>query len=166
MCSSMTICATRICGNRRAASLFSTHRLKTRSANLPSLASMCAKKYGHRISRNIHAGWRSCKSELPGQPLDNIGSASIRREHGIKDVFYDTVVDNQREPLQKCHPACLEGRQDHRAGELQVFVGEEREGQMQALRCFALVIRFLRGEAEEMLDAQRLQFREMVTEGA
>jgi hypothetical protein len=60
-----------------------------------------------------------------------IDRASMRRKHRIEDVFHDAVIDDQREVLQKRHPTRLEDRQLHCASELEVFIREERERQMQ-----------------------------------
>jgi hypothetical protein len=47
-----------------------------------------------------------------------------------------------------------------------VFIREHRERQMQAFRCFALIRRVLGRKAEKVLDAERLQFGEVVATGA
>ena len=109
---------------------------------------------------------RRCLRRGISEPFQNIGGASIWREHRIEDVLYDTIIDNQGKPLQKRHPVRLECRQIHRASELQVFIRENRERQMQAFRCFALIRRVLRRKAEKVLDAEHLQFGEVVAKGA
>jgi hypothetical protein len=74
-------------------------------------------------------------------------------------------MNRQRKALQQRQAAGFKRWQPHRASQLQLLVGEEREWQVQALRCFALVLNVLRRQTEQVIDAERLQFGEVIAEG-
>ena len=98
------------------------------------------------------------------QPGDDVGGGLIRRKDRIEDVRHGAIVDHEGEALEEGHPGRAKRGKPHGARETQVFVREEREGEMEASCGFALVLGRLSREAEELIHAEPTQLVEMVAE--
>jgi hypothetical protein len=76
------------------------------------------------------------------------------------------VIDDQREALEQRHSTRFEGRQLQRPGEFQMFVGQDGKRKVQAFCGLFLVGGILRRQAEQVINAEVFQFRELVAERA
>src|SRR5262245_28515504 len=100
------------------------------------------------------------------KPRHYLFGVLVRRKCRIKHFGDDAVVDDEGHPFEERHARGRERRQLDRARKLEPLVGKHRERQVQTLDRFALICGVLRREAENMADAEPLEFAEMIAEAA
>src|SRR5690242_15846509 len=106
-------------------------------------------------------GWRSCLL----QPRDDVFGVLVRWEDRVEDLLDAAVADDQRDALEQGHVLDLEGGQVESAGEGQLFVAQQLEGQVQPLGGFALVGGVLSAQPVDR-GAEVLQLAVVIAESA
>ena len=101
------------------------------------------------IASHSDIRWR----ELMSEPVKDIGSASVWREHWIEDMGDAPLRDDHRQPFQEPHSCCLESRQAQCNCEFQFAVRKQRKRQMKPVGGFLLIGCRLGRQAKEMCHA-------------
>src|SRR5437016_14373779 len=84
------------------------------------------------------------------QPFQHVAGVTVGRKYRIEDMADARVVNDQRQPLDQRQPRDLHGRELERAGELELFVRQHREWQMQSRSHLGLIGVALGRQADEL----------------
>ena len=103
---------------------------------------------------------------MAAQPGDDLGGVLVGREDRIERLHDDAVVDDERHAFHSVMPEVVKVGRCKRARKFQIRIGQDRKRQVQPLGGLALIVGILRRQAEDVSNAERLQFGKMVAKTA
>jgi hypothetical protein len=86
--------------------------------------------------------WRVVIVRFEGAPaaIHDLLGVTVRREHGIEDVLDRAIVDDHRQPLVQENAIGDEGGKAQCVPDRELGIGQHREGQVQPVDQFPLVV--------------------------